>query len=73
LKDVRHLFATTLGNAGMPEFYRRYLMGHSPGKAAIVTYTHLNELRIRYEEAVHRCFQPLVETVMQRIDELTPA
>ena len=32
LKDFRHLFCTTLGNAAMPEAYRRYLMGHAPGR-----------------------------------------
>lgn len=31
LKDFRHLFCTTLGNTPMPEGYRRYLMGQSPG------------------------------------------
>ena len=66
LKDFRHLFATTLENAGVPEFYRRYLMGQSAGRAAIVTYTHLNELRERYEEAVQRKFQPLVDAVLRR-------
>ena len=28
LKDLRHLFASTLEDAGLPEFFRRYLMGH---------------------------------------------
>ena len=31
LKDFRHLFATGMENAGVPEHYRRYLMGHAPG------------------------------------------
>src|SRR5260370_463035 len=35
LKDFRHLFSTCLENAGMPEHYRKYFMGHSPGKAPI--------------------------------------
>lgn len=73
LKDFRHLFASTLENAGVPEFYRRYLMGQSPGKAAIVTYTHLNELQTHYEDAVRRRFQPLVETVTRRVEELAEA
>ena len=70
IKDFRHLFSTLLQNAGMPEFYRRYLMGHSLGTAAIVTYSHLNELRQRYEEAVERAFQPLVDAVARRSREL---
>ncbi len=52
LKGFRHLFATALENAGMPEFYRRYLMAHSTGRSAITTYTHLNQLRQQYERAV---------------------
>jgi integrase len=70
LKDFRHLFSTCLENAGTPEHYRRFLMGHSPGKAAIVTYTHLNELKKRYEEAVQRELQPLVNAVISRAGEL---
>jgi hypothetical protein len=30
-KDFRHLFATKLENGGVPESYRRFLMGHAPG------------------------------------------
>lgn len=70
LKDLRHLFSTTLANAGIPEFYRRYLMGHSPGKAAIVSYTHLNELKERYQESLERGFEPIVKAVRQRQAEL---
>lgn len=71
LKDFRHLFSTCLENAGMPQYYRRYLMGQAPGKDAIVTYTHLNELRERYEEAVQRTMQPILDATSQRLDELT--
>lgn len=70
LKDFRHLFSTSMQNGGMPEFYRRYLMGQSPGRAAIVSYTHLNELRERYEEAVQRKFKPLVEVTIRRMREV---
>ncbi|MCC7087078.1 MAG: hypothetical protein IT427_18920 [Pirellulales bacterium] len=37
LKDFRHLFSTCLEDAGVPEFYRKFLMGHSFGRAPIVT------------------------------------
>jgi len=70
MKDFRHLFATSLMNAGMPEIYRRYLMGHSLGKASIITYSHLNDLRRHYELAVQNELQFVVEAVVKRIDEL---
>lgn len=66
LKDFRHLFATCLENAGMPEHYRKFLMGQSPGRAAIVTYTHLNEVRQRFHDAVHKTLCPLVEVIERR-------
>jgi integrase len=71
LKDFRHLFATGLENAGMPEHYRKFLMGQSSGRAAIVTYTHLNEIRPRFEEAVQRQFQPLIDVIVRRASELS--
>lgn len=72
LKDLRHLFATTMNNASMPEAYRRYLMGQSPGKSAIVAYTHLNDLRRHYTEAVHAEWKPLLEAINRRLHELRP-
>lgn len=69
-KDFRHLFATLMENAGMPENYRRYLLGHSPGRAPIVAYTHLNEVRQRYQEAVEAQLQPIVRAVVTRCQEL---
>ena len=65
LKDLRHLFATTLNNAALPESYRRYLMGQSPGKAALVAYTHLNELRQHFTEAAGRAWRPLLTAITQ--------
>ena len=49
LKDLRHLFATSMANAGMPEPTRQYLLGHSSGRAAIHVYTHINHLPEQYE------------------------
>jgi hypothetical protein len=71
LKDLRHLFATAMNNASLPEAYRRYLMGQAPGKAAVTAYTHLNELGRHYAEAVHREWQPLVEVTLRRLSELS--
>jgi hypothetical protein len=70
LKDLRHLFATTLGNTPMPEGYRRYLMGQAPGNAAVVAYTHLNELRRHYAEALRREWVPLLAAINRRLDDL---
>ena len=67
LKDFRHLFSTCLENAGMPQYYRRYLMGQSPGRDAIVTYTHLNELRQRYVEAIERTMRPMIDAIAHRL------
>jgi len=69
-KDFRHLFATTMENGGVPEHYRKYLMGHSRGKAAIVKYTHLNKVRARYEAAVEREWPELVDALERRTREL---
>lgn len=66
LKGFRHLFATCLENGGMPEFYRRYLMGHSSGRSAIVTYTHLNQLRQQYERVVRTELGPVLEALHAR-------
>ncbi len=63
LKDFRHLFNTEMQNAGMPEFYRRYLLGQSPGRSALVNYTHLNDLRQQYESAIEKKFKPLLAAI----------
>lgn len=70
LKDFRHLFSTSLENSGVPLFYRRYLMGQSPGKSAVVTYTHINELRKQYQLAIDRSLKPIVEAMKSRMKEL---
>jgi hypothetical protein len=71
LKDLRHLFATTLGNSTMPEAYRRYLMGQNPGQAAVVAYTHLNQIHEHYAAAVRSEWTPLVEAIRQRLAKVT--
>lgn len=67
LKDFRHLFATTLANAALPEGYRKYLMGHAPGRDAVVAYTHLNRLREQFEEVVRTGWKPIVEAMQSRV------
>ena len=66
LKDLRHLFATAMANAGLPEPSRQYLMGHSPTSAAISVYTHLNRLREQYLKAVEAEWAPLLEILRRR-------
>ena len=67
LKDLRHLFATGMANAGLPEPYRRFLLGHAPGRAAAVAYTHLNQVREHYAAAVRREWTPLVDAIIARL------
>lgn len=51
-------------------FYRRYLMGQSPGKSPIVVYTHLNELRQQYQRAVERSLGQIRPAVEKQMEEL---
>jgi integrase len=67
VKDFRHLFATALENAGVPESYRRYLMGHAPGRAALVSYTHLNRLAERYETMLRTEMAPVLGVLEHRL------
>ena len=66
-----HLVATCMENAGMPEHYRKFLLGQSPGRAAIVTYTHLNEIRQRFEETIEKSLQPLIDAIDRRTKYLS--
>lgn len=70
LKDFRHLFSTCLENSGVPEFYRRYFMGQSPGKTPIVTYTHLNELQTQFSKALQCSLAPLLSAIVERFSQL---
>jgi hypothetical protein len=67
MKDFRHLFNTSMQNAGMPEFYRRYLLGQSPGRSALVNYTHLNDLQQQYTRAVESIYRLLLDAVKERL------
>ena len=63
LKDFRHLFSTCLANGGVPEHERKYLMGHAPGREAIVRYTHLNRLADHYRRAVEQEMPPVLDAL----------
>jgi hypothetical protein len=69
LKDLRHLFATTMNNAGLPDPYRRYLLGQSPPRAAVTAYTHLDDLQRQYHAALQREFQPILDVLKQRCSQ----
>jgi len=72
VKDLRHLFATTMNNAAMPESYTKYLMGHSPGRGvALNSYVHLNRLAEHYAEAVQKEWSGLLKPVLDRLRSLT--
>ncbi len=73
VKDFRHLFSTSLENAGVPLYFRQYLMGQAPTRAPIATYTHLSTDQIRtwYERAISREFDLLVKALKERSSELS--
>ncbi len=74
LKDFRHLFATCLENAGVPEFYRRYFLGQSFGRSALAVYTHLtsDKLREHFQKALDTEMQPMRDAIISRCNELAP-
>jgi len=72
IKDFRHLFVSSLANAGVPEPYRQYLMGQAAPKAAISAYTHLNKIRELYLLAVEREWGPVLNVLQDRVDRLPP-
>jgi integrase len=72
LKDFRHLFSTSLENAGVPLYFRQYLMGQAPTNAPITTYTHLAPEKIRnhYDRAIQQEFQPVLGALQRRISAI---
>jgi integrase len=73
LKDFRHGFATMLGNSPLADHYVKYLMGHSPGRAALTAYTHLNQLREQFSNAIRQQWPALLVTIRQRSLQLLSA
>lgn len=68
LKDFRHLFSTEIMNAGIPEYYRKYLLGHAVPNSALTNYTHLNELQDWYNRAITQRLSSLLKVIEQRTD-----
>jgi hypothetical protein len=65
LKDFRHLFATTLNDANVSESYRKYLLGHAPGRAAAVAYTHLSRLREQFATVLRSEFAAVLQALSE--------
>ena len=57
----------------MPEFYRKFLMGHSPGRVPIVSYTHLDAVRRHYQRAIDTEFAPCLNVIERRASVLRPS
>jgi len=57
----------------MPEGYRKYLLGHAPGRDAAVAYTHLNRLRETYQTVIRDTYAPVLAAIKQRRSELANA
>ncbi|MGB7159438.1 MAG: hypothetical protein WBD40_15325 [Tepidisphaeraceae bacterium] len=70
LKDLRHLFSTSLANAGVAEPYRQYFMGHAPSSAVISAYTHVNKLSAQYAKLLDTEYAPLLEVLQRRAQRL---
>lgn len=70
LKGFRHAFATMLGNTPMAEAYKKYLMGHSPGRSALIAYTHLNQLCEQFRQSATHAWPTLIEAIRQRTQEV---
>ena len=56
-----------MANGGVPEHERRYLMGHAPGKEAIVSYTHLNQTAEHYQRAIDLELAPVLAVLQPRV------
>jgi site-specific recombinase XerD len=65
-KDMRHLFASTMTDAGVPDSYLRYLMGHAPERAALSAYVHLHELERHFTGGLRGDWAPLVDAINAR-------
>lgn len=72
IKGFRHLFATTMTNAGMPEPYRKFFMGHAPGRDPIVGYTHLDRARHHLETALKSECSGMLRVVRDRSSKTGP-
>jgi hypothetical protein len=73
LKDLRHLFLTTLSNSGLAEPYRQFLAGHAPSQAPVMHYTHLNQMREQYLKAINQEWPVLLDILQSRVADLQTA
>jgi integrase len=68
VKDFRHLFATTMENAGLTERYQKFFMGHSQGGDAIGCYRHINQLNDNFARLAEP-YQPVLEVLAKRLSQ----
>lgn len=61
MKDFRHLFNTTMANAGLSLEERAYLMGQAPSKHVNLIYLHLNTLVERYNAAANKHYAGILK------------
>jgi len=72
LHKYRHLFQSTMHNAGVPEKDCQLLLGHARGNSVTNCYTHVSrqDLRTHYENAIAKRWSLLLATVEKRAIEL---
>lgn len=61
MKDFRHLFNTTMANAGLSLEERAYLMGQAPPKHVNMVYLHLNTLVEKYKNAANEHYTGVLD------------
>ncbi|MGB0766846.1 MAG: hypothetical protein ACPGYV_03970 [Phycisphaeraceae bacterium] len=65
MKDFRHLFNTTMANAGLSLEERAYLMGQAPTKHVNMVYIHHNALVEKYKAAANEHYEGVLELLKQ--------
>lgn len=65
LKDFRHLFNTTMANAGLSLEERAYLMGQAPPKHVNMVYLHHNTLVDKYKAAANEHYAGVLKLLKQ--------
>lgn len=61
MKDFRHLFNTTMANAGLSLEERAYLMGQAPTKHINLAYLHYNALVEKYKAAANEHYAGVLD------------
>lgn len=67
MKDFRHLFNTTMANAGLSLEERAYLMGQAPTKHVNTVYLHHNALVEKFKAAANEHYAGVLDMLRQSI------